>query len=190
MWCVEPVIGLGIEKAPNYFLEGNNRYPGTTKTLQAGKNWAVHFPHFVYGKYKGIAFSPLKIVNFQPDLVIIYCNPAQLTQIMIAVNWINGKDIDCLMSGHAACVYSIVPTIENHQFQITVPCRGDRVRALAQNNEMIFSSPIDMIEDLSLGIENLEKNSRGLPVKFQQFPEYKLPKSYRKIGKIIGMDID
>ena len=189
MWCFEPVIGLGIEKAPKYFLEGNNRYPATARTLQAGKNWATHFPHFEYGKYIGIAFSPLSMVNFQPDLIIIYCNPTQLTQIMVAINWIDGNDINCRISGHAGCVYSIIPTIQNHQYQITVPCLGDRAVALAQNNEIIFSSPMDMIEDLCKGLKYLESNRAGLPINFQQFPEYELSESYKIIGKMIGMDI-
>lgn len=38
MWCFEPVIGLGLAKAPQYFLEGYNRFPKTARTLEAGKN--------------------------------------------------------------------------------------------------------------------------------------------------------
>ena len=190
MWCFEPVIGLGFEKAPKYFLDGNNRYPGTARTIEAGKNWAKNFPHFEYGKYHGIAFSPLKTINFKPDMMLLYCNPAQITQIMIAVNWIDGNDVLCRVSGHAGCVYAIVPTLQNKQFQITVPCLGDRKRAMAQNYEIIFSFPTELANDLIMALENLEKSGSGLPVDFQQFPEYNLEDSYKKIGKIIGMDIN
>jgi len=86
MWCFEPVIGLEMAKAPQYFLEGYNRFPGTARTLEAGKNWAQSFPHFELGKYEGIAFAPLSKTTFKPNLIILYCNPAQLTQIMIAIN--------------------------------------------------------------------------------------------------------
>jgi len=190
MWCFEPVIGFGFEKAPEYFLDGSNRYPGTARTLEAGKNWAKNFPHFEYGKYCGVALSPLDKINFNPDIVLLYCNPAQLTQIMVAVNWINGNDILSRVSGHAGCVYAIVPTLQNKQFQITVPCMGDRKRALAQNYEIIFSFPIELAKKLIIALEKLEKNNDGLPINFQQFPEYKLEESYKKIGKILGMDID
>jgi uncharacterized protein (DUF169 family) len=189
MWCFEPVIGLGLAKAPQYFLEGNNRFPGTTRTLEAGKNWARSFPHFELGKYEGIAFAPLSKTTFEPDLIILYCNPTQLTQIMIAINWIDGNDINCRLSGHAGCVYSIVPTIQNNQFQISIPCIGDRKRAMAQNDELVFSSPVKKVGDLVAGLEALVKNNAGLPVKFQQMPEYKLEESYAKIGKLIGMAV-
>ena len=190
MWCFEPVVGLGLAKAPQYFLEGHNRFPGTARTLEAGKNWAQSFPHFEWGKYKGIAFAPLSKTTFKPDLIILYCNPTQLTQILIAINWIDGNDIDCRLSGHAGCVYSIVPVIQNNQFQVSIPCIGDRKRAMAQYDELVFSSPIKKVKDLVAGLEALEKNKEGLPVKFQQMPEYKLEESYVKIGKLIGMDIE
>jgi len=189
MWCFEPVVGLGLAKAPQYFLEGNNRFPGTARTLEAGKNWAQSFPHFELGKYEGITFAPLSKTTFEPDLIILYCDPTQLTQIMIAINWIDGNDINCRLSGHAGCVYSIVPTVQNNQFQVSIPCIGDRKRAMAQNDELVFSSPVKKVGDLVVGLEALEKNKEGLPVKFQQMPEYKLEESYAKIGKLIGMDI-
>jgi len=37
-WCFEPVIVLVLVKVPQYFLEGNNRFPGTAQTLEEGKN--------------------------------------------------------------------------------------------------------------------------------------------------------
>jgi len=190
MWCFEPVIGLGLAKAPQYFLEGHNRFPGTARTLEAGKNWVQSFPHFKLNKYKAITFAPLSKTTFEPDLIILYCNPTQLTQIMIAINWIDGNDINCRLSGHAGCVYSIVPTIQNNQFQVSIPCIGDRKRAMAQEDELVFSSPVKKVKDLVAGLEALEKNKEGLPVKFLQMPEYKLEENYVKIGKLVGMEIE
>jgi len=190
MWCFEPVIGLGLAKAPQYFLEGHNRFPGTARTLEAGRNWAQSLPHFELGKYEGIAFAPLSKTTFEPDIIMLYCDPTQLTQILIAINWIDGNDINCRLSGHAGCVYSIVPVIQNKQFQVSVPCIGDRKRAMAQNDELVFSAPVKKVGDLVAGLEALTENNAGLPVKYQQMPEYKLEESYAKIAKLICMDID
>jgi len=188
MWCVEPVIGLGLAEPPKYFLEGNNRYPLTASTLDAGKTWAQSFPRFEAGKYIGVSFAPLNETTFIPDLIILYCTPAQLTQIMVTVNWIDGKDINCLISGHAACVYSIVTPMKNNNFQISVPCMGDRTKGMTQNNELIFSFPLNKLADLNEGLENLSKTGQELPVKFSIQPEYKLKESYIEIGKLMGMD--
>ena len=74
--------------------------------------------------------------------------------------------------------------------KVSIPCIGDRKRAMAQNDELVFSSPIKKVKDLIAGLEFLAKNDRGLPVKFQQMPEYKLEESYAKIGKLVGMEIE
>ena len=190
MWCFYPVIGLGIAEAPEYFLEGNNRFPGNARTLEAGKKWAQSFPHFELDKYKGITFAPLSKTTFAPDLIILYCDPTQLSQILKAVIWIDGNDINCKLPGDAGCVYAIVPTIQNNQFQVTVPCMGDRMRALAKDDELIFSFPVDKLKDFIEGVESLEKNNAGLLVKYQQTPEYKLKESYVKIGNLMGMNLD
>jgi len=60
---------------------------------------------------------------------------------------------------------------------------------MAQNDELVFSSPVKKVGDLVAGLEALTRNNAGLPVKFQQMPEYKLEESYTKIGRLIGMDI-
>jgi len=162
MWCLEPVIGLEPAEPPQYFLEGHNRYPLTANSLDAGKTWAQSFPQFEFGKYIGVSFAPLTETNFIPDLIILYCTPAQLTKIMVTVNWIDGKDIKSLISGQAACVYSIVFPIENSNFQISVPCMGDRSKGIIQNNELIFSFPLDKLADLNNGLESLSKKGQEL----------------------------
>lgn len=62
------------------------------------------------------------------------------------------------------------------------------MRALAQNNELIFSFPINKLKNFIEGIEELEKNNYGLMAKYQQTPEYKLKESYIKIDNLMGMN--
>ena len=189
MWCFYPVIGLGMAEVPQYFLEGNSRYPRLAKSIKAGKNWAESLPRFDTGKYKGITFIPLHKTTFGPDLILVYCNPTQLTQIFKAVTWIDGNDVNCRLSGDVGCVYSIVLALQNKQLQVTIPCMGDRVRGLAEENEMIFSFPIDRLGNLVEGLETLDSNNEGIPYKFKHLPEYKLKESYIKISKLMGMDL-
>jgi len=189
MWCFEPVIGYGLAKPPKYFLEGHNRFPRTAKTLEAGRNWAQAFPHLKYSEYIGIVSAPLTKANFEPDLAMIYCDPAQLTQLLKVVNWIDGHDITCRLSGHAVCVYSVVPVIQNRQYQVSSPCMGDRKRAMTQDNELVFTAPVEKIEDLVSGLKAFAEFGDGLPVKSTVMPEYELEDSYVKIGKMLGMKL-
>ncbi len=181
MWCFEPVIGYGWAEPPQYFLEGHNRFPQDVKDLQAGRNFANDFPRFAVGQYKGIVSSPLTKVNFEPDLVILYCNSAQLNLLLLGREYKDGHDLQCRLSSHAACVYCVVPTIKSGKCQVTVPCRGDRYFALAGENEIIFSVPVNKIEDLLIGLRHVGKYGSRLPRNPQLRREPELPESYIKI---------
>lgn len=185
MWCPEPVIGYGLAEPPTYFLSGHNRYPEGVESLQAGANWARMFPRLRYGKYVGVVSAPLMTANFEPDLVIVYCNSAQLLRLLLAIAYKNGSDVKSRLSGHAACVYAVVPSMQTGKSHVAVPCRGDRCRAGTQDDEMIFTVPRKSIDDLVLG---LEKEGTGtIPTRFSMIAEYKLPKSYAKLARLMGM---
>jgi len=190
MWCFEPVVGYGLAEPAQDFLEGHNRFPWSAMTQEAGKNWAQSFPRLKVGEYIGIVSAPLEKCNFEPDVFIIYCDPAQLTQLLIAKNCIDGGDITSTLSGHAACVYAVVPVLQKRQCVVASPCRGDRRIAMTQNNEIIFSSPIEMLGDFVKALHYLEAHDWGFPWRFELKPERELLYNYKKIGEKMGMKYD
>jgi len=101
MWCFEPVVGYGIAEPPQYFLEGHNRFSEDVKTLEVGRNYVSDFPHLPAGKYIGVISAPLKTADFEPDLVIIYCDSAQLGLLLLAREYKDGHDLKCSLSSHA-----------------------------------------------------------------------------------------
>jgi len=121
MWCFEPVVGLGFVKAPQQFLNGHNRYPGSARNLAAGATWAQNMPRFDYPQYRAVVTAPLETTTFEPDIFLLYGSPAVMTQIMMAKNWLDGKDIETTMTGHAACLYYVVPAIKNGQWRMSIP---------------------------------------------------------------------
>ncbi len=189
MWCFEPVVGYGWEEAPQYFLDGHNRFPEDVKDLQAGRNYASDFPKLETGKYQGIVSAPLTTVSFVPDLVMIYCDSAQLSLLLLGREYQDGHDLPCHLSSHAACVYSVVPPIQSGEYQVSIPCRGDRYTALAGDDEIIFTIPIAKLEDLLAGLRHVEKYDSKLPRNPRMSIEAELKESYEKIGKMLGMGV-
>lgn len=188
MWCFEPVLGLGFEKPPQRFLDGYNRYPETASTLEAGSTWAKGLPRLDYGLYSAVVSAPLATANFEPHLFIIYGEPAKMSRILAAKDWLDGKNITPTMSGNAACVYYVVPVMKDKGWHITLPCAGDLRRAACETYNMIFSAPIEDLDDLLRGLRAIQEAGRGFPLRVNLPIEYPLPESYVEIGKTIGMD--
>lgn len=185
MWCPEPVIGYGLAEPPEYFLEGHNRYPDGVSSLEAGSNWAQGLPRFNVGEYKGVASAPLETASFEPDVAVIYCNSTQLLKLLLGAAYKDGHDLPVVLGGHSACVYAVVPPIMNDTYHVAVPCRGDRGRAGAQDDEMIFSAPKSKIGELAHGLE--QRGTSSVPTRFSMKAEHMLSPSYAEMARLMGM---
>ena len=190
MWCFEPVVGYGIAEPPQYFFDGYNRFPKDVESLEVGSNYASDFPRLPAGKYIGVISAPLKTANFKPDLVMIYCDSAQLSLLLLAREYKIGYDLKQSLSSHAACVYSVVPVIQTGECRVAIPCRGDHYNAIAGDEELIFTIPTEKLEDLMEGFRYLETTGSKLPRNYKMQREPEFPEGYIKIAKMIGMDVD
>jgi len=184
MWCPEPIIGFGLANPPKVFLEGLTRYPDGVSSAEAGANWAREFPRFKPGEYAGIAIAPLKTASFEPDAAVIYCNSAQLLRLLLGIAYRDGRDITTVLGGHSACVYAVVPSMVKGECQASVPCRGDRGYAGAQDDEMIFTAPKAKIAELVHGLE--QRGTSSMPTRYTMAPEYKLSKGYAEAARQMG----
>jgi uncharacterized protein (DUF169 family) len=188
-WCYVPIIALGIAEPPEYVLEGNVEYPERISNLETAKNVAKNAVHLEYGRYAGIVSAPLKSTTFEPDLVIIYCDSAQLRSLLSGMKYKDGYVVTTALEPGGACIQSTVPVIRSGECKVSVPCMGDRMVGLAQDDEMIFSVPKGKLGDLMIGIRHFHEAGLGFPIKFTVRPDYQMMPKYKKVGKMIGMDI-
>lgn len=189
MWCYSPVLALGIAKPPEYYLEGNTYFPTHVRTLEQAASLAKNFPRLEYGKCIGVASAPLKKADFKPDMVIIYCDSAQLRSLLAGLKYKQGELVTSTMEPASACVQAIVPALTTDKCQVAVPCGGDRMWALAQDDEMIFTVPEKKLADLMLGLRHIDEAGSVFPIKFGAKIEYPLSESYFKVSGMIGMEV-
>ena len=140
-WCFAPIIGYGLEDKPE------------DKELQP----FLDFPVFPRGKYIGIVSAPLATANFMPDVIMIYSDTTQLRNILTPLSYQYKNEIDyCFFP--PACVFQIVPVMENGRFMITLPDPGDYMRALAGNDEIILTVPVEKMEEIVANIQRMREN--------------------------------
>lgn len=186
-WCFYPPIGIGLCKAPEFFVEGNLEYPARIADLDGAKRVAIRASSFVEpGTYKGVSIAPLENTTFEPDVVIMYCTPDQLRSLLLAMRYKDGSRVTTTFEPGGACVESTLPTLQSGECNVCVPCLGDRSRALAEEDEMIFSIPTEKLDELIIGLRECEEVTMGLPpVKYSMRPESPLPPRYVQVAKMI-----
>ena len=189
-WCYLPVIAFGLAEPPEFFLEGNTFFKFLVGDLNAARNLANAMPRLEPGEYVGVVSAPLSTANFDPDMVIIYCNTNQLRCLLSGVKYKDGYVCKPILDPGNACLQATVPVMLTGECQVTVPCAGDRAHAMAQDDEMIFSIPKSKLEDLMLGLRHFDEVGRG----YTRFapdmrPEYPLSDLYLKAGQMVGIEV-
>lgn len=189
-WCYLPVIAFGLAEPPEFFLEGTPflKWMGNPA---AARRLAGDFPRLECGRYIGSVSAPLRSADFEPDLVVIYCNTNQLRCLLSGLKYKDGTIVTSHLDPSGACLMCTVPAIRTGVCQVTVPCGGDRANALAQDDEMILTVPLAKIEDLLFGLRRLDEMGAGyLRFAPQMRPEYPLFDVYREGGKMVGLDME
>jgi len=186
-WCPEAAVGYGLIEPIDYFLEGNTRFPGVISTPEGAKFWAREFPRLEYGRYQAIVSAPLSQASFEPDVVMVYGNSAQIAQLIFARTWLDGHDIRCRMSAQGACVHATVPVLQNGECQVAFPCLGDRGFAFAQDDEVIFSAPMARVEGLVTALMAMNEMGARYPVVPTMPQEPEIMPSYTEMARLAGM---
>ncbi len=145
-------------------------------------------PRLGFGEYAGIVFSPLDKTKIEPDVVVLYCDTAQATAMMVSYNYFEGAMPSFATQASAVCADSVMPVLKNRQPKISIPCAGDRRYEMTQDNEILFSIPAEHVETVIRGME--WRTSRGAP---QVYPPARqlwfkptLNPHYAKLQKSLG----
>lgn len=190
-WCVWPLIGFGLVE----FKENTDYYDKAVTAnfvenpMKAKEFFKNHYPILEYGKYAGFVMAPLATANFEPDLVLIYCKPAQLRSILMAAKYKSGEIINSDFDAVDSCVHSTIPVIKNGKYHITVPDPGEYERGLTDEDEMIFSAPGSKLEELVEGLGILSKIGFGYKnLAMEMKTDFPRPQFYDDLFKMWGLD--
>ncbi len=187
MFCPIGVIALGLVEAPQYWLKGNTNMGRYTASSEAASRIAEETPRFKFGEYIGAAVAPLSSVDFDPDVVLTYCNGAQATRFVQASIYKDGKNMEAQLASTAACAFSTVRPFQIGKCQLVLPCLGDRRYALTQDDEVAFATPANRFEETAIGIENTHKAGIALPVRAVLNWEAQMLGPYLELAKQIGI---
>ena len=117
------------------------------------------------GKYAGVVFSPLERTKIEPDLVMIFCNPAQLMRLVHGATQETGVAVQSIFSGRGGtCTEGVLQTFKAGQPKVVLPGNGDRVWAMVQDDEMAFTIPADWLDPVIRGLEATHQTGVRYPI--------------------------
>ncbi|OGC88417.1 MAG: hypothetical protein A2142_06370 [candidate division Zixibacteria bacterium RBG_16_48_11] len=181
--CPLTKVAFGFKPATDYYLEGNAAAGMYCQTKEIGSRTEAEVPRLPYGKYKYIFVSTIRRANFDPDLYIIYGNPAQVMRLLTAYLYKRGGYLHSRFSGRLDCADMVIETFNTDECQLILPCYGDRIFGLTQDDEMAFTVPKSKVQMTQEGLAGTHKGGIRYPIPtYLQF-EGKFPESYTNVEK-------
>lgn len=161
--CPPGKIVLGFETAVPYYTEGNLCAGMYTATAAAGARTEAATPRFPEGHYSTFLAAPLARASFEPEIVLIYGNPAQIMRLVVGALYARGGRLPGSFSGRLDCADILVATSQNGA-QVILPCYGDRIFGQTQDHELALALPAGFLPTLLEGLEDSHKGGVRYPI--------------------------
>ncbi|MCK4687266.1 MAG: DUF169 domain-containing protein [Candidatus Lokiarchaeota archaeon] len=184
--CPLAGISIGFEESHKLFEEGAFFIGRYNETKEAAKKTTASMVKIPYGQFSAIVSGALERIDFEPELILIWGNSAQIMRIIQGYLWKKGGRVSMSTFCDGVCADTISNAILTGDLQIAFPCLGDRRFGMALDTDLIASIPFGITNDIIEGMEKTHKAGTRYPIPFQlSAPEFfiKLKKQLDKAKK-------
>ena len=183
MQCSLGAAPFGFFKNIDFYNEGNLAAGMFTASKEIGKKEEDLIDRFDYGLYSHILVAPLNRAGFEPDMLMMYGNPAQIMRLVHGALYNQGGAVQSSAMGRLGCA-TIITAMKNDECRYLLPGNGDRIFGMTQDYEMSFLIPASKIDTVLDGLAKTHKGGIRYPItSFFNF-QAAFPPSYQEQMKI------
>ena len=136
---------------------------------------------FETGRYERLCVAPLAKLDFEPHVVAVYGNSAQVMRLVNAALHARGGRIESSSGGRLDCAEIVIQTMATNEPKVVLPCNGDRVFGMAQDTEMAFAFPADRSAEIVAGLGATHKGGVRFPIPVAMRSTVTMPPKYREL---------
>jgi uncharacterized protein (DUF169 family) len=155
---------IGLAKPPQELMAGKTLSGIMYKTAQDARKHEKAVPRLPVGKYQALAIAPLKGSKFEPDIVLVYGNPAQIFMLVAALQWQDFETLANNCVGESSCADAIVRCYLTRKPSIALPSYAERRYGQAQDDEMVMALPAASVKKALSGLKGLHQGGIRYPV--------------------------
>jgi uncharacterized protein (DUF169 family) len=155
---------IGLSELPEYIANGTMRSMVWCATVEDARKCEDSIPLIPAGKFNAIMLAPLVYNPFDPDIILIYGNPAQMILLINALQFRDYERMEFFSVGESACADALAQCYNTGKPACTIPCYGERRYGHVQDDEMVMALPPDYMEKVVDGLEELYKRGIRYPI--------------------------
>jgi uncharacterized protein (DUF169 family) len=115
---------------------------------------------------EAVVVAPLSEEKFEPEVISIYANPAQVMMILCGLQKEAYERFPFFFIGEGACADSLAQCYVSGKPTVAIPCYGERMLGQVGDDEMVIALPPSVMERALLGMRKLAKTGFTYPITF------------------------
>jgi len=157
---------IGLADIPGFAKDGSFRSIVWTKSRADGKKFEAAIPRLPTGRHEAVVLAPLVYNPFDPDIILIYANPAQMILLINAMQFEDYEVMQFYCVGESSCSDAIARCYLTGKPALTIPCYGERRYGHAQDDELVIALPGGIIDKVVRGVESLYRRGIRYPISY------------------------
>ncbi|HIE07476.1 MAG TPA: dephospho-CoA kinase [Desulfarculaceae bacterium] len=157
---------LGLEELPETHRDGTFRNIVWVASKSDARKFEASIPRLPTGRYEALAMAPLVYKPFDPDIILIYANPAQMIILVNALQFADYEVFKFYCVGESSCADAIVRCYQEGKPSLALPCYGERCYGHTQDDELVMALPRDLLVKALSGLEALYRRGVRYPISF------------------------
>lgn len=180
---------LGLCDIPKTHRDGTFRSIVWTATKEDGRKMEASIPRLPTGQYEAVAMAPLAYNPFEPDMVLIYANPAQIMLLINSLQFSRYEVMQFYCVGESSCSDAVVRCFNTGKASVGIPCYGERRYGHVQDEDLVMAIPAALMEKALHGMEALYRRGVRYPISFAGVetdvaPQF--PASYKGLKEVMS----
>ncbi len=183
--CPLSAIAFGLRKPNDEYLKGFAAVGMYCENEDAAAKLEASTWKFKPGTYDYVCVAPLSRARFEPHVFAVYANSAQVLRLVHASLFKRGGRVASTTGGRLDCAEIVIQTMSTNEPKVILPCTGDRVFGMAQDNEMVFSAPWEYADEIVAGLEGTHKGGVRYPITVAMRSTVSMPKTYQDLMRML-----
>ena len=115
---------------------------------------------------EAVVLAPLASGKFDPDVALVYGNPAQMMLLMNALQFRDYERFNFYFIGEGACADGLAQCYTSGKPALAIPCFGERRFGGVTDDEMVIALPPDSVGKAVSGLQELWKRGLRYPIMY------------------------
>jgi uncharacterized protein (DUF169 family) len=151
-----PSLQEDVESECNQF--SRTWMPSAKEAMKQQKDYPVVPPG------QAIVAGPLNKVTFEPDMIMVFGNPAQIMMLLCGMQKVRYENFEFTFIGEGACMDSFGRYYATGKTSVAIPCYGERALGQVADDEIVVALPPEELDRAIEGLDALTQIGFGYPI--------------------------